>query len=79
MCAISFQEEEVFFIVRLSKVSSSWIEEGATQILLAGAWVREYGFEAGRKYVVDITAGHIVISLIDAEDVEGMEVESYAP
>ena len=55
-------------MVHLSEVGSMWLEEGAVQILLAGVWLREYGFEVGRKYVADITAGQIVIKLIDSED-----------
>jgi hypothetical protein len=67
MCIISFQEGS-FFMVHLSEVGSMWLEEGAVQVLLAGVWLREYGFEVGRKYVADITAGQIVIKLIDSED-----------
>ncbi len=68
-----------FSMVRLSEVSSLWLEDGATQVVVSGAWLKSYGFEVGRKYVAEITEGRIVITLIDAEDYKGMEVESYAP
>ena len=69
--------KEVFFMIRLSEVSAFWMEEDSSSVVVSGAWLRSFGFEPGRKIVVDITKGQIVIKLVEAVDCEGVEVESY--
>lgn len=64
-------------MVRLSEVSAFWMEEDSSSVVVSGAWLRHFGFEPGRKIVVDVTKGQIVIKLVEAVDCEGVEVESY--
>jgi hypothetical protein len=70
--------KEVFCMVRLSEVSAFWMEEDSSSVVVSGAWLRNFGFEPGRKIVVDVTKGQIVIKLVEAVDCEGVEVENYA-
>jgi hypothetical protein len=65
-------------MVRLSEVSSSWLEDGASSVVVSGEWLRRFGFVPGRRVIVDVTEGQIVIKLIEAEDSDGVEVQSYA-
>ena len=64
-------------MVRLSEVSAFWMEENSSSVVVSGAWLSTFGFEPGRKIVVDVTKGQIVIKLVEAVDCDGMEVESY--
>ena len=42
-------------MVRLSEVSAFWMEEDSSSVVVSGAWLRNFGFEPGRKIVVDVT------------------------
>ena len=64
-------------MVRLSEVSAFWMEEDSSSVVVSGAWLCHFGFEPGRKIVVEVTKGQIVIKLVEAVDCEGVEVESY--
>ncbi len=55
-------------MVRLSEVSYSWLEEGSPLVAVSGAWLKDFGFEEGRKVVIDICQGQIVIKTVDCED-----------
>jgi hypothetical protein len=55
-------------MVRIGEVGRWWMEDGATTISVNGAWLKDFGFEKGRKIVIDVTQGQIVIKLIDDED-----------
>lgn len=61
-------------MVRLSEVSAFWMEDSSSSVVISGAWLRNFGFEPGRKIVVDITKGQIVIKLVEAIGCEGVEV-----
>lgn len=41
-------------MVRLSEVSSSWLEEGTPQMIVGGSWLPQFGFTAGVKVVIEI-------------------------
>ena len=58
----------VFCMVRISDISTHWMEDGAPHITIYGAWLAEFGFEVGGKIVLDITKGQIVIKAVDSED-----------
>lgn len=52
-------------MVRISEVSGYWMEDDSPLITIAGAWLKEYGFEIGCKVVLDITEGQIIIKRVD--------------
>ncbi len=64
-------------MVRLSEVSAFWMEDSSSSVVVSGSWLRSFGFEPGRKIMVDVSQGQIVIKLIEAVDCDGVEVESY--
>lgn len=55
-------------MVRLSEVSHSWLEEGSPLVAVSGTWLKDFGFEEGKKVVIDICQGQIVIKAVDCED-----------
>ncbi len=55
-------------MVRISEVSTYWMEEGAPQVAVSGAWLRDFGFEVGGKVVVEVIKGQIIIKAVDSED-----------
>jgi hypothetical protein len=55
-------------MVRLSSVSSYWMEDGAPSVSVSGSWLRDFGFESGKKVVVEVSQGEISIKLVDCED-----------
>ncbi len=61
-------------MVRLSEVSSSWLEEGTSQVVVGGSWLPQFGFTAGVKVVIEVSKGQIVIRPVDGEDKDGVEV-----
>lgn len=61
-------------MVRLSTVSSSWLEEGTAQVVVGGSWLSQFGFTTGKQVVIDISMGQIVIRLVDGEDTDGVEL-----
>ncbi len=56
------------FMVRVGEVGRWWMEDGAATVSVSGSWLKDFGFEMGRKVVVEVTQGIIVIKLVDAED-----------
>jgi len=69
--------KEVFCMVRLSEVSAFWMEDSSSSVVVSGSWLRSFGFEPGRKIMIDVSKGQIVIKLVEAVDCDGVEVESY--
>lgn len=61
-------------MVRLSEVSSSWLEGGTSQVVVGGSWLPQFGFAAGVKVVIEVSKGQIVIRPVDGEDRDGVEV-----
>ena len=54
-------------MVCLSEVTTFWMEEGSPQVAVSGAWLKDFGFEVGKKVVIDICQGQIVIKAVDCE------------
>ena len=69
--------KEVFCMVRLSEVSAFWMEDRSSSVVVSGSWLRNFGFEPGRKIMVDVSQGQIVIKLVEAVDCGGVEVEDH--
>jgi hypothetical protein len=61
-----------FFMVCLGSVSKFWLDE-ALEVKVSGSWLREFGFEYGGKFVVEVTKGQIVIKPVDIEDMAFIE------
>ena len=61
-------------MVRLSEVSSSWLEEGTSQVIVGGTWLADFGFTTGVKVVIEVSKGQIVIRPVDGEDMDGVAV-----
>ena len=61
-------------MVRLSTVSSSWMEEGTSQVVVGGSWLSQFGFTTGKQVVIDVSMGQIIIRLVDGEDTDGVEL-----
>jgi hypothetical protein len=55
-------------MVRISEVSTYWMEEGAPLIAVSGSWLTDFGFEIGRKIVIDVSMGQIIIKAVDMEE-----------
>ena len=55
-------------MMRISEVSTDWMEEGAALVSVSGVWLKAFGFEVGRKVVIDICQGQIVIKAVDCEE-----------
>ena len=51
-------------MVRISEVSTFWMD-GEAQVSVSGDWLRQFGFDIGRKVVVDVTQGVITIKVVD--------------
>jgi len=64
-------------MVRLSEVSAFWMEDGSSSVVVSGSWLSSFGFEPGRKIMIDVSKGQMVIKLVEAVDCDGVEVESY--
>ncbi len=55
-------------MVRVSEVSTYWMEDDSPLVPVFGAWLKDFGFEAGTKVVIDVTQGQITIKVVDHED-----------
>jgi hypothetical protein len=55
-------------MVRISEVSTHWMEYGVPQVAVSGAWLRDFGFDVGGKVVVEVVKGQIIIKSVDSED-----------
>ena len=55
-------------MVMIGSVGGYWLEDDALELAIRGAYLREFGFEAGSRVVIEVTQGQIVVKLIDAED-----------
>ena len=55
-------------MVRISEVTSYWMEENSPLITISGPWLRSFGFDIGCRIVVDVMKGQIIIKAVDAEE-----------
>ena len=55
-------------MLRLSQVSTYWLEDACPQVSISGAWLRDFGFDVGGRVVVEVSQGQIIIRPVDAED-----------
>jgi len=55
-------------MVRVSEISTYWLEEDSPIIPIHGAWLKDFGFEPGQKVVIYVTKGQIVIKAVDHEE-----------
>lgn len=55
-------------MVRISEVTTDWMAEGSPLVAVSGAWLKDFGFDEGKKVVIDICQGQIVIKTVDFED-----------
>jgi hypothetical protein len=55
-------------MVRIGSILSSDVEDKVPLIVVSGAWLENFGFEYGKKTVVDVTNKLIIIKPVDAED-----------
>lgn len=62
-------------MVRISEVGTWWMEDGCPILSVSGSWLKDFGFDIGRKVVVEVTDGQIVVKAVDAvEDETGAEI-----
>jgi hypothetical protein len=57
------------FMVYLGSVGKFWLDE-CLEVKVSGAWLKDFGFELGRKVVVEVTEGQIVIKAVHIEDMD---------
>ena len=55
-------------MLRLSEVSTYWMEDDCPSVLVTGTWLKQFGFEIGKKIVVEVTEGQMVVKVVDCED-----------
>lgn len=55
-------------MVRVSEVSTYWMEDDSPLVPVYGSWLKDFGFSSGTKVVIDVTKGQIVIKAVDHED-----------
>ncbi|MCX7746214.1 MAG: type I toxin-antitoxin system SymE family toxin [Clostridia bacterium] len=44
--------------------------DDSLEIRVSGAWLKDFGFELGRKVVVEVTKEQIVIKAVHVEDMD---------
>lgn len=59
-------------MVCLGSVGKFWLDE-SLEVKVSGSWLKEFGFEYGRKVVVEVTQGQIVIKAVHIEDMAVIE------
>jgi formylmethanofuran dehydrogenase subunit D len=60
-------------MVCLGSVGKFWLDE-SLEVKVNGSWLKEFGFEYGRKVVVEVTEGQIVIKAVDIDDMSVIKV-----
>ena len=61
-------------MVRISEVSSYWMEDDCPMVSVSGTWLKDFGFAQGRKIVVEVTDGQMIIKAVDGEEMGGMAI-----
>jgi hypothetical protein len=59
-------------MVCIGSVDKFWLDD-ALEVKVCGSWLKEFGFDFGRKVVVEVTEGRIVIRAVDIDDMYAIE------
>ncbi len=54
-------------MLRLSSVAPYWMDESPS-VTVSASWLKDYGFEIGKKVVVEVSQGVITIKPLDSEE-----------
>ncbi len=54
-------------MVALSSVKEYWLDD-APSVVVSASWLTEFGFEIGKKVVIEVTQGIITIKPVDCEE-----------
>jgi antitoxin component of MazEF toxin-antitoxin module len=54
-------------MVALASVREHWLDD-APSVVVSASWLTEFGFEIGKKVVIEVTQGVITIKPVDCEE-----------
>ena len=67
MFLVLYLQGEVFGVASMSQVSKSWSGDSVPTLVISGDYLSDFGFDVGKKVIVEITDGQIVIKTVNAE------------
>mgnify|MGYP000383305706 CR=1 FL=1 len=48
-------------MVRISEISAWWMEDDCPNVSVSGSFLKDFGFNIGKKIVIEVLKGQIVI------------------